>query len=386
MSKIIIVTTSLSCGGITSFLIPLVNFLSNEGHNVTLAYTKDEGGFLFRFNSSINFLQYKSLSKKQCFKSWCKHFAFYDMARVRFRKNTQKPHYPSLQRLGYITAKYVNITDDFFDVAISSAEGFCNALVANNINANKKIGWVHPDMGSIGLDVKSGKNIVDKLNYVVTVSEAGCNSLKRFFPHAKSKILYIENMMDIDDIIKRSLENIDDMPLLDGYTNIVTVCRITNDSKRLDRIIKIASILKENNYKFRWSIIGDGPDFLLIKELVNNYNLADNVVLLGSKINPLPYIKRADCFVLTSQFEGKPVVIEEAKILHTPVIVTEYSSAKIQVTSNIGVVVPNEDGVLENDIANLLMDNSLLNSIKKACLSYQYDITRSVKIIKSIMK
>ena len=385
MSKIIIVTTSLSCGGITSFLIPLVNFLSNEGHNVTLAYTKDEGGFLCRFNSNINFLQYQPLSKKQSIRIWCKHFAFYDMARVRFRKNTQKPHYPSLQRLGYITAKYVNVTDDFFDVAISSAEGFCNALVANNINANKKIGWVHPDMGSIGLDVKSGKNVVDKLDYVVAVSETGCNSLKRFFPHAQSKILYIENMLDIDDIIKRSLEKIDDMPLLDGYTNIVTVCRITNDSKRLDRIIKIASILKENNYKFRWSIIGNGPDFLLIKELVNNYNLANNVILLGSRTNPLPYIKRADCFVLTSQFEGKPVVIEEAKILHTPVIVTEYSSAKIQVTPNIGVVVPNVDGVLENDIAKLLMDNSLLNSIKKACLSYQYDINRSVNIIKSIM-
>ena len=380
------VTTSLSCGGITSFLIPLANFLSKEGHNVTLAYTKDEGNFLCRFRSNIKFLQYQSLSRKQCIKTWCKHLVFYDMARVRLRKNTQKPHYPSLQRLSYITAKYVNITDEDYDVAISTAEGFCNALVANNISAIKKIGWVHPDMGCIGLDVRAGRNLIDKLDYVVAVSESGCKSLKKFFPHAQSKIIYIENMMDCESIIERSSERVDDMPKLDGYTIIVTVCRITNDSKRIDRIIKVASILKDKDFKFRWYIIGDGPDFLLIKELISRYNLMDNVLMLGSKINPLPYIIRADCFVLTSQFEGKPVVVEEAKILHTPVIVTEYSSAKMQITSDKGVVVPNVDGVLEVEIAKLLMDSTLLNSLKHSCQSYQYDISHSAKLIKSMIE
>lgn len=363
--KIIVVTTSLSCGGITSFLIPLVNFLSNEGHEVTLAYTKDEGNFLKRLNSTIKLLQYQTLNRKQCVKVWCKHFAFYDMFRIRFRKNNQKPHQPSVQRLGYITASYVHLTNEQFDIAISTAEGFCNAVVANNIKATKKIGWVHPDMGAIGLDVKEGQKILDRLDYVVAVSEAGYNSLRTYFPKDQQKILYIENMMDVESIKRRGEELIHDITSLDAGINIVTVCRISNESKRLDRVIKIAAILRDRQFKYRWNIVGDGPDLAMVKSLVEKYNLQDKVILLGGRVNPLPYIKQSDCFVLTSQFEGQPVVIEEAKILHVPVIVTDYSSAKMQVNPDVGQVVPNEDGLLEIKIADLIMNKEWLSEVRR---------------------
>lgn len=383
--KIIVVTTSLSCGGITSFLIPLVNFLSNEGHDVTLAYTKDEGNFLLRLNSTIKLLQYQSLSRKQSIKAWCRHLAFYDMFRVRVRMNNQKPHQPSVQRLGYITAKYVHVTNDKFDVAISTAEGLCNAVVANIINATIKIGWVHPDMGSIGIDVKAGQKILDRLDYVVAVSEAGYNSLRTYFPKDRQKILHIENMMDVEGIKRRGEELIHDVTNLDEGINIVTVCRISNESKRLDRVIKVATILRDRQFKFRWNIIGDGPDLAMIKSLVEKYKLQDKVLLLGGRVNPLPYIKQSDCFVLTSQFEGKPVVIEEAKILHVPVIVTEYSSAKMQVTPEVGRVVPNEDGLLEIKIADLIMDMEWLNEVRRNNKLFNYSNVMSEEKINTIL-
>lgn len=386
MSKIIVLTTSLSIGGITSFLIPLVNLLSDEGHEVTLAYTKDYGVFLNRIRSNVKTLQYKLLSHKQIIKAWCRNFAFYDMARIYLRKNTQVPHYASIQRLGYISAKYVNITDDMYDIAISTSEGFCNYIVANKICANKKIGWIHPDMVTLGLDIKAGQKILNKLDYVVAVSESGCQTLKRFFPKDKQKIFHIENMMDSDNINIRAQEFIQDMPLYEGGLNIVTVCRITNESKRLDRVIKVAEILKEKKFKFRWYIVGDGSDFEMMTNLIRNKNLQSEIIMLGGRNNPLPYIKQADCFVLTSQFEGKPVVIEEAKILHTPVIVTEYSSAKIQVTPNVGIVVSNVDGILESEISRILMDDKILNNLKNSCRGFKYDNMQSVDQIKKIIK
>lgn len=386
MKKILVLTTSLSQGGITSFLIPLTNLLNDLGNEVTLAYTDDKGEFLNRINPAVKRLQFDTPSRNSAIIAWVCNLAFYDMARVLFRKSTQKPHYPSVQRLSYISAKNTLFTSDVYDIAISTTEGFCNALVATKVNAKKKIGWIHPDMSAIGLDLKAGQYLLDKFEKVVTVSESGCNTLRRFFPKEQEKFLHIENLMDSDNICKRGGESIDDMPLLEGCRNIVTVCRITNDSKRLDRVIKVAIILNEKRFKFRWYIVGDGPDVANIKSLIEKNNLQDSVIMLGGRNNALPYIKQADCFVLTSQFEGKPVVIEEAKILHTPVIVTEYSSAKVQVIPEVGVVVPNVDGLLEEYIAHLLLDDVLIKKLKETCLSFSYDNKKSIDSVKTLIK
>lgn len=385
MCKIIVVTTSLSCGGITSFLIPLTNLLADEGHDVTLAYTKDDGDFLLRFRNTVKTLQYQSLGRKASIKTWIKNFAFYDMIRIGFRKSTQIPHYASIQRLGYISANQTNVTDEVFDIAISTAEGFCNALVAYKINAKKKIGWIHPDMAKLGFDTKAGQKVLDRMDRVVAVSESGCNTLKKFFPMHQSKFLYIENMMDVESILERGSKCIDDMPHPDGYTIITTVCRVTNDSKRLDRVVAVAKRLKAADFKFLWYIVGDGPDFYMVKNMVREANLDKDVIMLGSRLNPLPYVKQSDCFVLTSQFEGKPVVVEEAKILHTPVIVTEYSSAMVQVPSELGAVVENLDGVLENVIAGYIMNIEWIRRIKVSNLSFEYSNKNSIDKIKEII-
>lgn len=384
--KIIVLTTTLSQGGITSFLIPLVNLLTELGHEVTLAYTKDEGKYISRCNKSVNYIKYNTPSRTDVLKIWLKHLAFYDMSRLFFRRSKSKPYNPSVQRLNYITAQSIYVTDQYFDVAISTAEGFCNAVVANKINSKRKIGWVHPDMGEIGLDVKAGKEILDKLNYVVAVSESGYNSLVKFYPEDRHKIVYIENLMDVEYINQRGLEPINDTIIPTNCMIIVTVCRIANEAKRLDRVVKVASILKEKKNDFRWYVIGDGQDKDCIQSLISKNGLEQYVILTGGKNNPLPYVKKADCFVLTSQYEGKPIAVEEAKILHTPVIVTEYTSAHAQVPKELGVVVSNKDGELEHQMVDLLMDDNWLQSIKCSNHEYEYSNKQNVELIKKIIQ
>lgn len=77
--------------------------------------------------------------------------------------------------------------------------------------------------------------------------------------------------------------------------------------------------------------------------------------------------------MLTSQYEGKPVVVEEAKVLHTPIIVTNYSSARNQVTENIGVVVDNSDEKLIEQISSVIKSDSMLAKIRKSNANYNYD-------------
>ena len=50
------------------------------------------------------------------------------------------------------------------------------------------------------------------------------------------------------------------------------------------------------------------------------------VSLVGIKSNPYPYIRECDIFVQTSRFEGKSIVLDEAKIFAKPIVVTNYDT------------------------------------------------------------
>ena len=86
--------------------------------------------------------------------------------------------------------------------------------------------------------------------------------------------------------------------------------------------------LKKDNKKFRIIFIGDGPDTNFYKEEVKNKKLEHEIVFLGRKKNPYPYYKLCDCVVLSSDYEGYPVVYLESFILDKPIITTNVSDSE----------------------------------------------------------
>ena len=60
--------------------------------------------------------------------------------------------------------------------------------------------------------------------------------------------------------------------------------------------------------------------------MIARYNLKDFVILPGIKENPYPYIAECDIFVQSSEYEGKSIVLDEAKILCKPIVVTNYKT------------------------------------------------------------
>ena len=103
--KILIVTGSLSYGGITSFLIPLVNQLAKQGYNISLAYTRDDDSFLSRIDSSVRTFQHRRPTKKQLLFDYVKRLRLLDLLRIRFRNKKKTGAIAAIQRWGYRTAE-----------------------------------------------------------------------------------------------------------------------------------------------------------------------------------------------------------------------------------------------------------------------------------------
>lgn len=95
-------------------------------------------------------------------------------------------------------------------------------------------------------------------------------------------------------------------------------------------------------------LIGGGALEDDLRAQIRRLGIEDAVHLTGQVVNPYKFMRKADCFVLSSDYEGQPVVILEARVLGLPVVTTAFGSVGDSIPPGAGVVVPRSvDGVVE---------------------------------------
>ena len=98
----------------------------------------------------------------------------------------------------------------------------------------------------------------------------------------------------------------------------------------------------------RLVILGEGPDRAAIEAQVDGLGVADSVLLAGHQPNPFPAMAASDCFVMSSDHEGQPMVILEALVLGVPVVTTRFASVDSALPPGQGLIVDcSVDGVAE---------------------------------------
>jgi len=229
-------------------------------------------------------------------------------------------------------------------------------------NAKKKIAWMHFDYISGTRDDDMYLKYFKSCDKIVNVSTAVDNALKSKFPEISDKCSVIENINSTEFIRRRSLEQ-DSFPDANHFkgTRLLTIGRIT-EQKGLDMIPEILKKLKEDNYNLRWYIIGDGEQSEKEKiiNLALKHNVAEMLIFLGSTINPYPFMRDCDIYVQPSRFEGKPISVEEAKIMRCPIIAANYLSAKEQLAGGkFGLIADINPAGLYNKIKELIDNPSL---------------------------
>jgi glycosyltransferase involved in cell wall biosynthesis len=114
--------------------------------------------------------------------------------------------------------------------------------------------------------------------------------------------------------------------------------------------------------------------------------LQNHIVFLGLKENPYPFIKQSDIYIQPSRFEGKSLAIDEAKILHKPIILTNFSTAKDQITNEVnGLIVEMNPEALVNGILRMQSDthlkNQLIENLCNEIVGNESEIEKIYKII-----
>lgn len=203
------------------------------------------------------------------------------------------------------------------------------AFLATKIQAKKKATWLHDEKPYW---MKSVQKYLCEYDKIYGVSQAVVDAFCREYPHYKDKAAVFYNVIDIEEI-KRKSEQDEIIPFKESF-NIVTVGRLT-EQKGYDIAIKAASILKKRKINFAWYAIGGGRDEKKLKKLVEKYCLENQFVFLGRKKNPYPYMKHCDLYVQPSRHEGYVITLVEARALCLPILSSDIPSAREQIQDGI---------------------------------------------------
>lgn len=137
-----------------------------------------------------------------------------------------------------------------------------------------------------------------------------------------ANIITLENPVD-KEMIESKLRNVENPYPKDGKIHVVAVGRFSRQ-KGYDYLAKSFAIVRQQHENYELYIIGANtgrwqPEFNRFISLVKELGIEKDVHCMGYQSNPYKYIKYADCFVLSSRWEGLPNVLAESLYLRTPV-------------------------------------------------------------------
>ena len=357
MKKIIFGITSLTIGGAERVLVDLANRLSEE-YDVTIFTIYDGGELKKELNKNIKKIAlyrkpYKDLTKLEKIKA-------------------------SLKLILYKKKIYEQIMKRGFNTKIAFLEGPITRLFAVKSNTNN-IAWIHNDISKVyGNGIKAKiKRIVDgklykKYNTLVFVSEENKKDFNKEYKWAnESNEKIIRNYIDYKKVLEKANEKIN-LPFENKEINLLTVCRLV-EQKALDRFIKVQKALENKGIHIKIYIVGDGPLRYNLQKEIDEEGLTDRFILLGQKENPYPYIKYCDYFCLLSYYEGYGMVLEEAKILNKPIILTNTAAVECAKGYDRAIILDNNfDGIVKGLEKELKSDNiKYLNDLNESNLKLE---------------
>lgn len=154
------------------------------------------------------------------------------------------------------------------------------------------------------------KSIYRNCDLVICQSIFMREDLIRNYNFPPNRSVVINNPIDIERVKELSLEY-REYPFSKKSINLISVGNLRYE-KRFDLLLKAFALLDS---RYTLTIIGDGAKREELEELSIELNIKDRVALLGYQKNPYPYIKEADIYIITSEYEGFPNAILEANLL-----------------------------------------------------------------------
>ena len=296
--KVLFVTASTSGGGAERMLFNIIRSLDSK-HDVKLFVTSDE--------------QIPSVyedDKIKCVNANKRHAvnAFFKLL-IEIKRYDPQHVFTTSSNIGYMIIMAKKILRADFKIYIRCA------VTPSEI--------YHSDIRTKGIEF-ANKLVYDSADLVIAQTDFMRRDLIDKYHLKSNKVRTIRNIVDRRFITSQSIMCRAYEMKQDNY-NIVA-CGALYSVKGFDLLIQALSNLLKGTNRHLY-ILGEEryePGYsVFLQSIIDELGLSQHVHLVGQKINPYPYFKSANLFVMSSRKEGYPNVVLEALTLGVPVVATD---------------------------------------------------------------
>lgn len=361
--KILFVNDEMTMGGVARILNTFLKMIDRDKYDVDLLVLHKRGELLKEIPEGISvYGGTKFFSCVDIPLSQCKLNQLFYKLRLLFYMKT-----------GLIKNKIKKerkkILKKHYDIEFSAKEGFCTIFTGYG-DSDKKINWIQVDYKQSNYSSNHMKLVKDALNHIDT-NIACSNIVKKSYQElfGINNIIVIHNLVDENAIRDKSNKQ-SRIKTSDDKINMICVARFHNQ-KGVDRLI--GTYAKVSEY-YELFIIGDGELKETLHKQAKELGVENKIHWQGISNNPYPDIKKADCLILPSRYEGYPTITIETLISGTPVLALEVAGIKEQIIADyMGKVVENSDEALLNMLLEFKDKKELLQEYKQKLSSYKYN-------------
>ena len=350
--KILFRHRSMEMGGVEKVMLSILNNLDPEKFEMTVLLNLNQGELRNEFPSHVRkvFLTdgKEDFSKNRFFQKI--QLLQRKWKLEKFRKNPEK-----IDR---------EILKNEFDVEIAMTYNDFEPVLNSSNKNSKKIGWFHSE-----IDLPKLQPLVPKIlghfphfDHMVYCSEKIMQIMHRTYPNLQyPPESVIINAVPVDEIRKKSEEKIPDFK---NRPVFVSVGRL-HTRKGYHKLMDAHHRLLKEGFGHSVVIIGDGEELpnLLLQQ--KNLGVEETFIFAGNKMNPYPYIKNADFFIMPSESEAWPLVISEALILQKPIIATKVGDVDLMIEDGkTGHLIRYETSEIYEAMKKFLTDKTCVQNLK----------------------
>ena len=378
-TKILFMINTMNLGGTEKSLISLLSVMSRDKHDVTILMLEKYGELQYFIPKWVKveylngYSSIKNIISKPPHKTIIEFLKRGRLIKVLKIFNTYVKYKISKNfDCFYFEVLKKHKTIKEYDIAIAYAGpfDFISYFIVKKINAKIKVQWIHFDVSKVLSLATFGNKYYQYFDKIFCVSENAKVVFDDMFPNFCDKTSVFKNIVSKSNLEKSASIG---ETFSDGYDGlkILTLGRLSEE-KGQQMVPSIVHRLKKDKIKFKWYLIGDGKlkDNLLsqIKEL----DLRNDLIVLGSKINPYRFVKDCDIYVQTSFHEGYCLTVHEAKILNKPVVITNVASAdNLILNGEDGLIVEINEEAIYTGVKKLITDTKLRMLLSRNLLALE---------------
>ena len=213
------------------------------------------------------------------------------------------------------------------------------ATMKRNLPQVKCIGWIHNSFkalfnkGSHYLGPERQRHYIyqfRRLDHTIVLSEHDAETYHQYDSAFKPAVIY--NPLTLEP----------GTPSTGATKSFLAVGRFSHQHKGFDLLIEAFHLFSQKNQEWTLDIVGEGVEEELYRNLIKKYNLEDRVTIHPFTSQIQKHYSNAQVYVLSSRWEGMPLVLVEA-MSHGLPIVTSNIPVSQEILGDFGLYFKNGD-------------------------------------------